>query len=140
MHNRARMIAASFLTKHLMIDYRRGEAHYLRFLTDGDYASNNLGWQWSAGSGCDAQPYFRVFNPVTQGTKFDPEGHYVRRWLPELARMPARYVHRPWEAPAAILSTAGVTLGADYPRPIVDHVEARERYLAVASSYLKAPR
>ena len=100
------MIAASFLTKHLMIDYRRGEAHYLRFLTDGDYASNNLGWQWSAGSGCDAQPYFRVFNPVTQGTKFDPEGHYVRRWLPELARMPARYVHRPWEAPAAILSQA----------------------------------
>jgi deoxyribodipyrimidine photo-lyase len=136
-HNRARMIAGSFLTKHLLIDYRRGEAHYLKWLTDGDWASNNLGWQWVAGSGCDAQPYFRVFNPVTQGKKFDPEGNYVRRWVPELARVPAEFIHEPWKAPPPALASAGVELGRDYPRPIVDHDEARGRFLAVASSYLK---
>ena len=136
-HNRARMISASFLTKHLLIDYRHGEAHYMKFLTDGDWANNNLGWQWSAGCGCDAQPYFRVFNPVTQGEKFDPEGDYVRRWLPELARMPTRFVHRPWEAPTATLRAAGVTLGESYPRPIVDHSFARGRFLALAERHLK---
>jgi deoxyribodipyrimidine photo-lyase len=139
-HNRARMIAASFLTKHLLIDYRRGEAHYLKFLTDGDWANNNLGWQWSAGSGCDAQPYFRVFNPVTQGKRFDPEGDYVRRWLPELAGLPPRFVHEPWEAPEAVLREAGVRLGKDYPRPIVDHRTARERFLALASEHLAQGR
>lgn len=136
-HNRARMIAASFLTKHLMIDYRRGEAHYLRFLTDGDWASNNLGWQWSAGSGCDAQPYFRIFNPVTQGKKFDPEGAYVKKYVGELSGLSVRYIHEPWKAPASALRDAGVTLGVGYPEPIVDHAEARARYLALATSHLK---
>lgn len=136
-HNRARMISASFLTKHLLIDYRQGEAHYMKYLTDGDWAQNNAGWQWSAGCGCDAQPYFRIFNPVTQGEKFDPEGDYVRRWVPELRQMPARYIHRPWEAPDDVLSAAGVRLDATYPRPVVDHRLARERFLATAAQHLK---
>ncbi len=136
-HNRARMISASFLCKHLLIDYRRGEAHYMKYLIDGDWAQNNAGWQWSAGCGCDAQPYFRIFNPVTQGEKFDPEGDYVRRWVPELAKMPARYIHNPSEAPDAVLRTAGVDLDQDYPRPVVDHRLARERFLAVAAQHLK---
>jgi deoxyribodipyrimidine photo-lyase len=136
-HNRARMVSASFLTKHLMIDYRHGESHYMRYLTDGDWAQNNAGWQWSAGCGCDAQPYFRVFNPVTQGKKFDPEGDYVRRWVPELAKMPAKYVHCPWEAAEALLEDAGVRLGDDYPRPVVEHKLARQRYLDAASKHLK---
>jgi deoxyribodipyrimidine photo-lyase len=136
-HNRARMVSASFLCKHLLVDYRRGEAHYMKHLTDGDWAQNNAGWQWSAGCGCDAQPYFRIFNPVTQGKKFDPHGDYVRRWVPELERMPARYIHRPWEAPDAVLHAAGVRLEETYPRPVVDHRFARERFLAVASRYLK---
>ncbi|MCA9691420.1 MAG: deoxyribodipyrimidine photo-lyase [Nannocystaceae bacterium] len=136
-HNRARMIAASFLTKHLLIDYRRGEAHYLSHLTDGDWAQNNAGWQWSAGCGCDAQPYFRIFHPVTQGARFDPDGAYVRRYLPALARVPTRYLHSPWTAPDAVLRAAGVTLGRDYPRPIVEHRFARERFLSVATGHLK---
>lgn len=137
-HNRARMISASFLTKHLLIDYRRGEAHYLAYLTDGDWANNNAGWQWSAGCGCDAQPYFRVFNPVTQGKKFDPSGDYVRRWVPELARMPERYIHNPFDASERVLDLAGVRLGENYPRPIVDHKFARERFLALAAQHLKS--
>jgi deoxyribodipyrimidine photo-lyase len=137
-HNRARMIAASFLTKHLLVDYKRGEAHYMKYLTDGDWAQNNAGWQWSAGCGADAQPYFRVFNPVLQGEKWDPEGDYVRRFVPELARMPARYIHRPWEAPAAALQAADVVLDRTYPRPIVDHQWARGRFLAVAREHLSA--
>ncbi len=132
-HNRARMVSASFLCKHLLIDYRRGEAHYMKYLTDGDWAQNNAGWQWSAGCGCDAQPYFRIFNPVTQGEKFDPDGNYVRRWVPELAKMPARYIHNPWEAPEAVLRVAGVRLDKSYPRPVVDHRFARQRFLAVAT-------
>ena len=131
------MISASFLTKHLLIDYHRGEAHCMRYLTDGELANNNAGWQWSAGSGCDAQPYFRVFNPVAQGRKFDPEGRYVRRWVPELRHMPARYIHCPWEAPDSVLRNASVRLGNTYPLPIVDHHWARGRYLAVASTYLR---
>jgi deoxyribodipyrimidine photo-lyase len=138
--NRARMIAASFLTKDLLIDLRRGEAHYLRLLTDGDWANNDLGWQWAAGSGCDAQPYFRVFNPVVQGERFDPDGAYVRRWVPELARVPARFVHRPWQAPPEVLARAGLVLGRDYPRPIVDHAMARERFLMVAAQHLSRTR
>lgn len=136
-HNRARMISASFLTKHLLIHYRRGEAHYLKYLVDGDWAQNNLGWQWSAGCGCDAQPYFRVFNPITQGQRFDPSGDYVRRWVPELARLPTKYLHAPWTAPTGVLAEAGLTLGRDYPEPIVEHTAARQRFLQIAHSHLK---
>jgi deoxyribodipyrimidine photo-lyase len=135
-HNRARMIAASFLTKNLLVDYRRGEAHYMKHLTDGDWAQNNMGWQWSAGTGCDAQPYFRVFNPTLQGQKFDPEGDYVRRWVPELSRLPARYIHEPWRAPAAVARAAGVRIGFDYPSPVVDLTETRQRFLQIASACL----
>jgi deoxyribodipyrimidine photo-lyase len=131
-HNRARMIAASFLTKHLLLSYQRGEKHYMRYLTDGDLAQNNAGWQWSAGCGCDAQPYFRVFNPVTQGKKFDPAGTYVRRWIPELGALPARFIHSPWEASAAVLRAANVVLGEQYPLPIVDHAFGRTRFLTSA--------
>lgn len=136
-HNRARMIAASFLCKHLVTDFRRGEAHYMHHLTDGDWAINDLGWQWSAGSGVDAQPWFRVFNPVTQGERFDADGAYVRRYVPELAKMPSRFLHRPWDAPAAELARAGVVLGRTYPRPIVDHALARGRFLAAAEGHLR---
>jgi deoxyribodipyrimidine photo-lyase len=135
-HNRARMISASFLAKHLLIDYRRGEEHYFNWLTDGDWANNDAGWQWSAGCGCDAQPWFRIFNPVTQGQKFDPEGDYVRTWVPELARMPAKHIHAPWEAPADVLAAAGVKPGSNYPKPIVEHAAARQRFLETAKSHL----
>jgi deoxyribodipyrimidine photo-lyase len=135
-HNRARMIAASFLAKHLLIDFRRGERHYLDLLTDGDWANNDAGWQWSAGCGCDAQPWFRIFNPVTQGAKFDPAGDYVRAWVPELALLPAKYIHAPWLAPAEILAAAGVRLGTNYPRPIVEHAFARGRFLDTAKRHL----
>jgi deoxyribodipyrimidine photo-lyase len=134
--NRARMISASFLTKHLLIDYRRGEAHYLKYLTDGDWANNNLGWQWSAGCGCDAQPYFRVFNPVAQGQRFDPEGVYLRTWLPELRSLPSRFIHQPWTAPDHVLEVANVRLGANYPHPIVEHKTARDRFLGLARGHL----
>ena len=129
--NRARMIAASFLVKHLLVDYRRGEAHYLRYLTDGDWAQNNFNWQWVAGCGCDAQPYFRVFHPVAQGDRHDPTGAYVRRWIPELASVPRAYVHAPWRAPSP---------PRDYPPPIVEHRAARERYLAIAAGHLRSRR
>jgi deoxyribodipyrimidine photo-lyase len=135
-HNRARMVAASFLAKHLLIDFRRGEAHYFNLLTDGDWANNDAGWQWSAGCGCDAQPWFRIFNPVTQGEKFDPHGDYVRRWIPELAALPATHIHAPWTAPADVLAAANVRLGDNYPRPIVDHAIARERFLETARKHL----
>ncbi len=135
-HNRARMISASFLTKHLLLSHRRGEAHYLRYLVDGDWAQNNAGWQWSAGCGCDAQPYFRVFNPISQGQRFDPEGAYVRRWLPELEKLPSEYVHRPWQAPEAVQRRAQLRLGVDYPHPVVEHAFARNRFLTTASAHL----
>jgi deoxyribodipyrimidine photo-lyase len=136
-HNRARMIAASFLTKHQLIHYARGEAHYMKYLTDGDWAQNNAGWQWSAGCGTDAQPYFRVFNPTLQGEKFDPNGDYVRRYVPELALLPAKFIHRPAAAPKNVLETAGVRLGVTYPEPVVDHAMARDRFLKIAESHLK---
>jgi deoxyribodipyrimidine photo-lyase len=136
-HNRARMIAASFLTKHQLIHYRYGEAHYMKYLTDGDWAQNNAGWQWSAGCGTDAQPYFRVFNPTLQGEKFDPNGDYVRRYVPELAKLPAKFIHRPAAAPPAVLAAAGVALGETYPEPIVDHAMARDRFLKIAASHLE---
>jgi deoxyribodipyrimidine photo-lyase len=129
MHNRVRMIAASFLTKHLLTHWRIGENWFWDTLTDADEGSNPAGWQWVAGTGADASPYFRIFNPVLQGEKFDPEGAYVRAWVPELARLPNRILHRPWEADPAQLATAGVRLGETYPRPIVDHAFARRRAL-----------
>ena len=139
-HNRARMISASFLTKHLLIDYRFGERHYMQRLTDGDWANNNGGWQWAAGCGADAQPYFRVFNPVTQGQRFDPSGAYVRRWVPELTLLPDKYLHAPWSAPPDTLRAAGIVLGRDYPYPVVDHADARAHFLDVAKRHLRARR
>ncbi|MDX2232901.1 MAG: deoxyribodipyrimidine photo-lyase [Hyphomonadaceae bacterium] len=130
MHNRVRMIAASFLIKDLMVHWRVGEDWFWDTLVDADLANNAASWQWVAGSGADAAPYFRVFNPVTQGEKFDPDGAYVRQWVPELARLPADHIHAPWRAPPAALSAAGVVLGETYPLPIVDHAEARTRALA----------
>lgn len=130
MHNRTRMIVASFLCKDLLVDWRIGERHFLEHLVDGDLASNNGGWQWAAGTGTDAQPYFRIFNPVTQGERFDPDGAYVRRWVPELADVPDTYIHHPWDMPDTVADDCGVTIGADYPVPIVDHSEARQRALA----------
>ncbi|NWG12985.1 MAG: deoxyribodipyrimidine photo-lyase [Acidobacteria bacterium] len=130
MHNRLRMVTASFLTKDLMLPWLSGARWFWDTLVDADLANNTLGWQWTAGCGADAAPYFRVFNPVSQGQKFDPEGHYIRRWVPELAALPVPWIFRPWEAPAALLTRAGVRLGHTYPRPIVDHAKARERALA----------
>ncbi len=130
MHNRVRMIVASFLIKHLLIDWREGERWFWNTLVDADLASNVQNWQWVAGSGADASPYFRIFNPVTQGQKFDADGRYVRRWVPELRAVPDRWLHAPWTAPPEILRDARVRLGGDYPRPIVDHDAARKRALA----------
>ncbi len=130
MHNRVRMIAASFLSKHLLIDWRAGENWFWDTLVDADPANNPASWQWIAGSGADAAPYFRVFNPVLQGEKFDPDGAYVSRWVPELAKLSIPYIHKPWTAPEAALDAAGITLGNDYPRPMVDLPEGRARALA----------
>jgi deoxyribodipyrimidine photo-lyase len=130
MHNRVRMITASFLVKHLRIDWRLGEAWFWDTLVDADLANNASGWQWVAGSGADAAPYFRIFNPVSQGRKFDPDGTFVRRWCPELAALPDAFVHAPWEAGADALAAAGVRLGETYPLPIVDHAGARAAALA----------
>lgn len=129
MHNRVRMIVASFLVKHLLIDWREGAAWFWDTLVDADLANNTLGWQWVAGCGADAAPYFRIFNPVLQGRKFDPDGAYVRRWVPELAKLPARWIHAAWEASPDVLTAAGVKLGENYPQPIVDHAFARQRAL-----------
>ncbi|MFN4141842.1 cryptochrome/photolyase family protein [Aestuariivirga sp.] len=130
MHNRVRMIAASFLIKDLLIPWQEGERWFWDTLVDADLASNAASWQWVAGSGADAAPYFRIFNPVLQGEKFDPRGDYVRRWVPELSRLPDPFIHRPWEAPQPVLAEAGVELGQNYPHPIVDHGQARDRALA----------
>ena len=129
MHNRVRMITASFLVKHLLIDWRRGEAWFRDTLVDADLAANVQNWQWVAGPGADASPFFRIFNPVTQGTKFDPDGRYVRRWVPELRALPDRWLHAPWTAPPDVLGQARVRLGSDYPRPVIDHALARRRAL-----------
>ena len=128
-HNRLRMIAASFLVKDLLIDWRRGERWFRRLLVDGDIAQNAGNWQWCAGTGPGAMPYFRIFNPVTQSRRYDPDANCLRRWLPELAGLPNHAMHAPWEAPPQVLSTAGVRLGVDYPSPIVDHAQARQRAL-----------
>ena len=130
MHNRLRMVVASFLTKDLGIDWRLGEAWFARQLNDFDLAANNGGWQWAASSGCDAQPWFRIFNPVTQSEKFDPDGKFIRRYLPELAHVPNQYIHAPWRMTRNAQAAAGVVIGRDYPGPIVDHADARNETLA----------
>ncbi len=130
MHNRLRMVVASFLTKDLGIDWRRGEAYFALHLNDFDLAANNGGWQWAASSGCDAQPYFRIFNPVSQSEKFDAEGKFIRRYVPELASLPDGAIHAPWLARPVDLLSAGVELGKTYPLPVVDHAAAREKTLA----------
>jgi deoxyribodipyrimidine photo-lyase len=128
--NRARLIVASFLTRHLLVDYHVGEDHFMRHLVDGDLANDNGGWQWTAGVGTDAQPWFRIFNPVLQGQRFDPDGTYVRRWVPELANIPDARIHHPWMMSPDEARAAGVVLGGDYPKPIIDLAEARARALA----------
>ncbi len=133
MHNRVRMIVASFLVKNLLLDWRLGAAWFWDTLCDADLANNSASWQWVAGCGADAAPYFRIFNPVLQGRKFDPDGVYVRNFVPELDSMPDKYLHNPWEAPTAVLEEAGVALGDDYPYPVVDLKESRERALAAFS-------
>ncbi|MEX8498199.1 MAG: deoxyribodipyrimidine photo-lyase [Leptothrix ochracea] len=129
MHNRLRMVTASFLTKDLGIDWRRGEAYFARHLNDFDLAANNGGWQWAASTGCDAQPYFRIFNPVSQSEKFDPEGRFIRRYVPELSALPDAALHAPWRHPVE-LAAAGIQLGQHYPEPVVDHEQARQKTLA----------
>lgn len=129
MHNRIRMVVASFLVKHLLIDWREGEKWFWDTLVDADAGSNPANWQWVAGSGADAAPYFRVFNPILQGEKFDPDGLYVRRWVPELKDMPSKFIHQPWEASPLVLSDSGVKLGKSYPMPIIEHKVGRERAL-----------
>jgi deoxyribodipyrimidine photo-lyase len=130
MHNRARMIVASFLTKDLLIDWQHGERYFMQRLLDGDPAANNGGWQWTAGTGTDAAPYFRVFHPILQGKKFDPLGAYVRLWVPELAAVSDTFIHSPWEMPVDVQHRLGCRIGKDYPAPIVDHALARQRVLA----------
>ncbi len=138
MHNRVRMITGSFLTKDLLIPWQKGATWFWDTLVDADLANNTLGWQWVAGCGADASPFFRIFNPVTQGIKFDPDGHYVRRWIPELSRLHPPWIHKPWETPPLLLAEAHVILGETYPYPIIDHQTARkqalERYHALKNA------
>jgi deoxyribodipyrimidine photo-lyase len=134
MHNRARMIVSSFLTKDLLIDWRWGERFFMQHLIDGDTAANNGGWQWAAGTGTDAQPYFRIFHPVSQGEKFDPHGHYVKKYLPQLKYVPTKYIHQPWLLQGSDLRAARIVIGTDYPAPIVDHAVQRQAALAMYKS------
>jgi deoxyribodipyrimidine photo-lyase len=138
MHNRVRMVVASFLVKDLLIPWQQGEAWFRDTLVDADIANNAASWQWVAGCGADAAPYFRIFNPVTQGRKFDPDGTYTRRYVPELGTLPDKYLHAPWTAPQDVLDDAGIVLGRDYPVPLVDHRKAREAALAAYESVRKA--
>jgi deoxyribodipyrimidine photo-lyase len=138
MHNRLRMIAASFLVKDLLVDWRLGEKYFADTLIDYDLASNNGGWQWAASTGCDAQPYFRIFNPVTQSEKFDADGAFIRRYVPELARLDAREIHAPWNMPLAVQQMKGVVIGRDYPAPIVDHAASRAAALALFGKVRRA--
>jgi deoxyribodipyrimidine photo-lyase len=139
MHNRVRMIVASFLVKDLLIDWRRGAGWFEDTLVDADLANNRCSWQWIAGSGADASPFFRIFNPVTQGDKFDPAGDYVRAHLPELGKLDPRFIHKPWEAPRSVLVDAGIVLGENYPMPMIDHAAARRRALGALAD-MKAQR
>ncbi len=129
MHNRVRMIVSSLLVKHLLQDWKAGAEWFWDTLVDADLASNSLGWQWSGGCGADAAPYFRIFNPMTQGKKFDPEGDYVRRWVPELEKVPKKYIHEPWETPETVMEQSNCRLGVDYPYPVIEHRKGRERAL-----------
>ncbi|MBL8400432.1 FAD-binding domain-containing protein, partial [Accumulibacter sp.] len=129
MHNRLRMLTASFLIKDLGIDWRRGEAYFARQLNDFDLSANNGGWQWVASSGCDAQPYFRIFNPVTQSQRFDLAGRFIRRYLPELAAVPDQFLHAPWRMSLPEQEACGVRIGRDFPAPLVEHAQARLRTL-----------
>lgn len=138
MHNRVRMAVASFLVKDLLIPWQEGAKWFWDTLVDADLANNTLGWQWVAGCGADAAPFFRIFNPISQGEKFDPQGTYVRQWVPELARLDAEWIHKPWEAPGDVLTAAGIKLDGTYPRPIVDHATARLRALEALAT-LKQP-
>jgi deoxyribodipyrimidine photo-lyase len=138
MHNRLRMVTASFLVKDLGVDWRRGERHFANKLLDYDLAANNGGWQWCASTGCDAQPWFRIFNPVTQSRRFDPEGTYIRRWIPELAEVANADIHAPWEMPPLEQQAAGCVIGRDYPAPLVIHEQARQRTLARYGAVKKA--
>ena len=131
MHNRLRMVAASFLVKDLLVDWRMGERHFARMLLDYDLASNNGGWQWAASTGCDAQPYFRIFSPVRQSERFDPAGKFIRRYVPEIAALDGAAIHAPWLVPPAVLQAKGLVIGRDYPAPIVDHAAARREALAL---------
>ena len=139
MHNRVRMIVASFLVKDLLLSWEQGAAWFWDTLVDADLAQNTLGWQWTAGCGADAAPYFRVFNPLLQGEKFDPRGDYVRRWCPALAKLPDKWLHQPDKAPAKILGAAGVELGRSYHEPIVSHAIAREVALEVFAGTKSRP-
>ena len=139
MHNRVRMIAGSYLTKHMLVAWQAGEAWFWDTLVDADLATNAASWQWVAGTGTDSQPFFRIFNPVTQGRKFDPDGRYVRHYVPELAALPDRWLHEPWIAPASVLEQAGLVLGTDYPRPLVGLDEGRERALAAFRDRVRGP-
>jgi len=139
MHNRLRMVAASFLVKHLGIDWRRGERYFAEQLNDHDLAANNGGWQWAASTGCDAQPWFRIFNPVTQSQKFDAGGRFIRRYVPELAKVPDRLLHAPWTMDEGAQAAAGCRIGRDYPAPVVDHAAARQRTLERFGVLKKAP-
>jgi deoxyribodipyrimidine photo-lyase len=130
LHNRLRMVAASFLVKDLGLDWRRGERWFAKHLLDYDQAANVGNWQWCASTGSDAQPWFRIFNPVTQSKRFDPDGEYIRAWVPELARVPPKHLHAPWIMSEAEQRAAGCIVGVDYPPPHVDHAEARRRALA----------
>jgi deoxyribodipyrimidine photo-lyase len=130
MHNRLRMVVASFLVKDLGIDYRRGEAYFALHLNDYELASNNGGWQWAASTGCDAQPWFRIFNPVTQSEKFDAQGEFIKQYLPQLAKLDRKEIHAPWTVPAEVLSKKGVRLGDNYPQRLVEHEKARQKTLA----------
>jgi deoxyribodipyrimidine photo-lyase len=129
MHNRLRMVVASFLVKDLGIDWRWGEQYFALHLNDYDLAANNGGWQWASSSGCDAQPYFRIFNPITQSEKFDPQGKFIKRYIPALSQLPDKAIHAPWMAGSTALQAAGVTLNKDYPEPMVDHGKARAKTL-----------
>lgn len=129
MHNRVRMVVASLLVKHLLVPWQNGARWFWDTLVDADLANNTMGWQWTAGCGADAAPYFRIFNPVVQGRQHDPEGEYVRRWVPELRRLPTRWIHSPWEAPQEVLDDASIVLDDTYPQPVVEHGFARRRAL-----------